>query len=373
MKNRRNPLISIVIPAFNEEHFLARTLASVARQDYKNFEVIVVDNNSTDKTAHIALRGGAKVVFETRAGVAYARQKGFECARGEIIATTDADTILPENWLSKIAAKFSAKRNVVAYGGLYKLVSGPLLTRMLFPRGAYYAWKLEKRWTGCWILPGANMAVLKNVFLKSGGFNTNLKMGEDGELSKKLSRYGKVVLDKKLIVATSGRRYRKGFWAAAYGYVPNVVSRDFFGKNYKNELPPIRHESISPIAYAWPLAVVLAAATVFTHGAIFARAAKFGGSGAERIYLGAQKAGAGADAFLDAGARNVDLRVDRGVKDLRWNFHPAIKQRLRRLGNLNNGRPKNERAKWQGKMAGKNERAEMKGQNERAENFIFHF
>ena len=297
------PLISVVIPAFNEENFIARTLESVNSQDYPNLEVIVADNNSADKTARIALRLGAKVIFESAPGVANARQKGFEAARGEIIATTDADTVLPRDWLARIAEKFEAKKNLAAYGGLYELNSGPRLARMFFPRGAYYFWKLEKKLGGSWSLPGANMAVRRIAFENCGGFDKKLRIGEDGELSKKLARFGRVVLDKRLVVATSGRRYRKGFLAAAYGYVPNVVSRDLFRKNYKNELPAVRKESLSPVVFAWPLVFAIAAAAIFARGAVLARAAQIGDSGADRLAWGVRRAAE----YVDTGARDFRM------------------------------------------------------------------
>ncbi|MDH7485682.1 MAG: glycosyltransferase family A protein [Anaerolineae bacterium] len=67
-----------------------------------------MDNASTDATAEIARRFGARVVREPRKGVARARQTGFEAARGEIIASTDADTRVPPYWLARIVAHFEA-------------------------------------------------------------------------------------------------------------------------------------------------------------------------------------------------------------------------------------------------------------------------
>jgi len=60
----KNPLISVVIPAFNEENFIAKTLESLLNQDFKDFEIIVVDNNSTDQTAEIAKKFGAILLYE---------------------------------------------------------------------------------------------------------------------------------------------------------------------------------------------------------------------------------------------------------------------------------------------------------------------
>lgn len=285
------PLISVVIPAYNESNFISRVLDSLRQQDYANFEVIVVNNNSSDNTAEIALKYGVRVISENKPGVANARQAGFAAACGEIIATTDADTILPEDWLSKIYKKFSTDKNLVAYGGLYKLSCGPILTRIFFSKAAYYFWKLERKIGGSWSLPGVNMAVRKSAFNACGGFNLNLKMGEDADLSRRIREFGTVVLDKSLIVKTSGRRYRKGFIAAAYNYVPNVVARDLFqNQNFMNELPAIRKESLSPLAYSGPVVVIFVIALVFFNGTFLAKAQKIEDRGEHRIVLDARYA-----------------------------------------------------------------------------------
>ena len=73
----------MVIPAFNEDQYLAKNLLSVINQEFQNFELIVVNNNSADRTAEIAECFGAKVIFEPRQGVGFARQAGFLEAKGK--------------------------------------------------------------------------------------------------------------------------------------------------------------------------------------------------------------------------------------------------------------------------------------------------
>ncbi|MBI3955353.1 glycosyltransferase family 2 protein, partial [Candidatus Gottesmanbacteria bacterium] len=100
------PLISVVIPVYNEEKYIARCLQSVCNQNFKNYEVIVVDNNCTDKTAKIAAGFKVKIIREKIQGMTPARERGFREAKSEIIARTDADTIIPNNWLSSIYKYF---------------------------------------------------------------------------------------------------------------------------------------------------------------------------------------------------------------------------------------------------------------------------
>ncbi len=91
---------SIIIPAFNEEAFLPRTLAHLQRSMHnieEEGELIVVDNNSTDKTALIAKEYGADVVFEAINQISRARNAGAGLARGEYLIFLDADTLLDDS------------------------------------------------------------------------------------------------------------------------------------------------------------------------------------------------------------------------------------------------------------------------------------
>ena len=91
-----SPRFSVVIPAYNEADYLPAALRSLRAQDFPGaVEVIVVDNGSTDGTADLARRLGARVVEEHAPGVCAARQRGTLAARGEIVVSTDADTVHP--------------------------------------------------------------------------------------------------------------------------------------------------------------------------------------------------------------------------------------------------------------------------------------
>ena len=116
----RNPQISVVVPAYNEEKYLPACLASLGRQTFRNFEVIVVDNNSTDRTSEIAKSFRVRLVKEKIQGMIPARERGFEVAKSEIIARTDADTVVPENWLSQIYEIFSKQPDIVALTGSHE-------------------------------------------------------------------------------------------------------------------------------------------------------------------------------------------------------------------------------------------------------------
>ena len=217
----------MVIPALNEEKYLGKTLESLQKQDFKNFEIIVVDNGSTDKTAQIAKSLGAKVIFEPKKGVPFARQAGFKKAKGEIIATTDADTILPQNWLSKIHQTFLKNPQAVAVTGFFDFYDSSIIFRILF--------LLLSRlyFLGSNSFSGTNIAIKKEAFEKIGGFNFNYLVGEDTDICRRLKKIGRVIRLHSPLVKTSGRRYQKaGIIGALWDYL-NIYLR------YSRKINPI--------------------------------------------------------------------------------------------------------------------------------------
>ncbi|HEY66471.1 MAG TPA: glycosyltransferase family 2 protein [Caldilineae bacterium] len=205
--------VSVVIPAFNEEKYLGACLHALRRQTYpaNRYEVIVVNNASTDATATIARRYGARVVWEPRRGIPRARQAGFRAARGEIIASTDADTVVPPDWIERIVANFQAHPE---WGGLYGPVywpEGRLHERLIMRYPVTWMLALSNRLgRSYWI--GSNFAVRREPFWQVGGFNEAWESGEDGELALRMGRITQIGFDPKLVVYSSNRRAREGAW-----------------------------------------------------------------------------------------------------------------------------------------------------------------
>ena len=265
--NPVQPRVSVVVPAYNEEKDLPVALASLLNQEFKDFELIVVDNGSSDETSVIAKRLGAKVIAENRRGIAQARQAGFLSSKGGIIATTDADTVVPPDWLSRIVNEFRENSNLVAIGGLYRFYSGPPLVRAFSPMLAYHLWRIDRRFTGGWSLPGCNMAVTREAFLQVGGFNTCLHLCEDADLAHRLRAVGNVALRPDLVVATSGRRYRNGLTNGLLTYVPNLFSFYLLKKRKFDRLPTVRQELPSRSSLAIRItALALLLVYVFSYG-----------------------------------------------------------------------------------------------------------
>ena len=249
----QTPLVSIVIPAHNEELFISSALRSLQRQTYTNFEIIVVDNNSTDSTVEIAKSFNATILREEKLGVIAARQAGFLLAKGEIIATLDADTIAPPEWLERIVKKFNQRPEMAAYGGMYTLYSGPLSARIIFPDIAYLGRLIDRIAHGVWSLPGTNLAVRKEAFLKIGGFDATKKGMGGIDISRRISKLGSVVMDYGHLVSTSGRRYNKGLTHGLFHYAATTKAGKLIPLSKKLEAIFIREEKHGRFSFLFPL------------------------------------------------------------------------------------------------------------------------
>lgn len=98
--------ISVVIPSYNDAHFLAAALDALASQLRQADEIIVVDNASTDDTAEVARVAGARIIVEPLHGIWPAASAGYDAASGDLIARLDADSVPPVDWLAHIEAEF---------------------------------------------------------------------------------------------------------------------------------------------------------------------------------------------------------------------------------------------------------------------------
>ena len=200
--------LSVIIPALNEEKYLPATLESIKKQDRQPDELIVVDGGSTDQTAEVARKFGASVLTVPTKGIGYARQRGLEIALGEIVVFTDADTVHPHNWLTRIEETFH-RPGVVGVIGWYRVYNGwwpyrfainiiqPPIFNLLHIMGIPLA-------------AGQNIAFLREVGLAVGGFPENYVYAEDTEMKRRLATRGKVILRNDIVVASSGRRGNEG-------------------------------------------------------------------------------------------------------------------------------------------------------------------
>jgi glycosyltransferase involved in cell wall biosynthesis len=184
--------ISVVIPARNEADNLPRCLASLARQTRPVDEIIVVDNDSHDDTALVAVKfPSVTVLSQTTRGRVYARDTGFSAARGDIIARIDADSVVPQGWAQHIEQFYSDK----AHHG-FAWTGDAVFTNVPVPRlvSSVYNWmvfKMNKVLTGHAALWGSNMALPAGVWrlVAAEVCHTN-DIHEDLDLSIHLHRLG---------------------------------------------------------------------------------------------------------------------------------------------------------------------------------------
>lgn len=232
-------LVSIVIPALNEENYLPKTLSSIQKIEHPDFatEIIVVDGGSTDKTIKLAQEAGARVLALNPDGIGRARQKGLEEARGEIIAFTDADTLVPTHWLTT-HLKFLTQPGVAATFGPYKVdaVGGfPLYSYLMNNRILFIKFlppPMRVLYT-----PGQNFVFWKEKAQKIGGFDTSLKVMEDVDLALRLRGQGKVLFVENTLVLSSGRRSKEGLGFFFRG-IKTSIEYFFFKKREKLETFP---------------------------------------------------------------------------------------------------------------------------------------
>lgn len=244
---RPRPRFSVVIPARNEEALIGDCLASLARQDYDGpYEVIVVDNASTDRTAQVARSQGAVVVSEDNPGVCWARQRGTLGAEGEIIVSTDADTTFAPGWLSRIDRKFREDPSVVAVAGPCVFVDAPPWGRV-YARTLFGLVHLLRRVTGkVRYVTATNLAFRRTDW---PGYDTSATQGGDElGLLRGLQARGKVAFDLGNPTFTSSRRLRRGFaynvlvtflFYYLLGYTLNRVA----GRPVVGMAPPFRGDS----------------------------------------------------------------------------------------------------------------------------------
>ncbi len=203
------PRFSIVIPCYNEARYITQTLKSLQRQTYVgSYEIIVVDNNCTDDTVNIALSYGVRTVAESRTGVCWARQAGTEAARGEIVISTDADTIYPEDWLQTIDTLFQKYKKCVAVTGPCVYRDGPWWGKQ-YPKILFGTVNAVSKLIGRpFYVTATNIAFKKSAWTQ---YRTTLTQGGDElALLHDLKKKGRVIFTNANPVYTSGRRLSKG-------------------------------------------------------------------------------------------------------------------------------------------------------------------
>ena len=199
------PRFSVVVPAHDEAATIGAALDALLDQDVDApYEVLVVDNASTDATAALARARGVRVVPEPRRGVCQARQTGVEAARGAIVASTDADSVVPRDWLRRLDAAFTGDPALVAVAGPCRYTDPPWWAAVFPPAFFVLVDHLHAATGRLLYLTATNVAFRREGF---PGYDVRLTQGGDEvDLRRRLQGWGRVAWDGANVVATSSRR-----------------------------------------------------------------------------------------------------------------------------------------------------------------------
>jgi len=237
------PSYSVIIPAYNAEKTIGACLEGVSRQSLPEaaYEIILVDDGSTDATAELARAFDLKYLFQENQGPASARNYGASNACGDIFLFTDSDCVPDYQWIEKMTAPFDSPE-VVAVKGAYKTRQTALVARFaqseFVDRYAYL-----KKSDSIDMVDTYAAAFRKEIFLKMGGFDQSFPAAnnEDTEFSYRLAAKGcRLVFNQDAFVyhvhpETLFRYLKTKFWR---GYWRIIVYRRFPGKAVKDSYTP---------------------------------------------------------------------------------------------------------------------------------------
>ena len=186
------PKISVIIPAYNAEVCIEKCLLSLKKQTFSDFEVIVVNDSSHDKTAEIASAYYRVIKSVRNLGEGAARNLGAKSAQGEILAFTDADVVLPNDWLMKILQDMETRKVKCVGGGYCGSLRDSFIEKFAFLELMY---RRKNREGFVKTLVSNNFACHRDVFFEFGGFPEKFKC-EDLRLSFLISKKYPIFWDK---------------------------------------------------------------------------------------------------------------------------------------------------------------------------------
>ena len=239
--------ISIVIPVYNEERNIVDCLETIVAQTIPPDEVIVVDNNCTDRTVALASQYPfVRSVKENKQGRGHARSKGFNEATSEIIGRIDADSRLAPDWVERVKSRFEADDTLMGLTGIGLTSFLPLVRKFrstIFSRSYYWFVHAQFHTITMW---GATMAIRKSAWERVAAkvcLDDNM-VHEDQDVSLWIASEGsKIIQDNSVRIATSGHTYR---------YLPKLLHYHTLFKSTKrlhtengnldsSDLPRLRH------------------------------------------------------------------------------------------------------------------------------------
>lgn len=234
--------ITFIIPAFNEERLIPFAIRSIKEEMAgrpNDYEILVVDNASTDRTSEVAREHGAHVILELKRGIVAARQAGYLHAKYDLLANIDSDNVIPAGWLDRALLALDDPATVVVTGPLVYPEFSPLM--QVLTKVFYFLGRLSHHMLGT-MVQGGNFVVRKSALQAVGGYNTDIAFfGEDTDFAVRISTIGTVKVVPKMWVYSSARRFQvEGIVLTTWRYVLNYLSVTFLGKPVTTEYQNIR-------------------------------------------------------------------------------------------------------------------------------------
>ncbi len=219
-------MISIIIPTLNEENYLPKLLECIKKQTYKDYEIIISDYNSKDKTRQIAKKFKCKIV--QGGSPAEGRNHGAEVAKGDILFFIDADCIIKKEFLYKALNQIK-KRNLDVTGCYLWPLSERVFDNTVFALFNFWIFLSQFFYAGA--AAGAGIFCKRSLHQKINGFDEKLKLSEDMDYARRASKYGKFRILNKVKTYTSVRRFdREGRLKLAIKIFSAGVHRVFLGE-----------------------------------------------------------------------------------------------------------------------------------------------
>lgn len=178
-------MLSIIIPTLNEEKYLSLLIESIKEQNFSDYEIILADAGSEDKTLEIAKKYNCKVA---KGGIpAKGRNQGASIARGDLFLFLDAEARLPQYYLQQALEEFSQRNLDIASCALE-----PITDNRIFKKGYHFLYNQPARLLEN-IFPYASNFILvkRKIHEKLGGFDEKIKMAEDHSYARKAAKIGR--------------------------------------------------------------------------------------------------------------------------------------------------------------------------------------
>jgi glycosyltransferase involved in cell wall biosynthesis len=236
-------MLSIIIPALNEQQYLPSLLGSIIQQNpFVAHEVVIADAGSQDRTVEIALSYGCTVVPGGLA--AKGRNQGGKAAKGDLLLFLDPEVLLPHGFLKRILSEFKERNLDIASCAIEPIVE-KWMPRLTFPRFFFdllYNWPARLSQN---VFPYASTVLLvkKSIHDKLGGFNESIRIGEDHDYARRAAKYGRYGFLSSCKLPLFMRRYQRmgvlrtnlryflcNFWNALLGEVKSDIFKYNFGQ-----------------------------------------------------------------------------------------------------------------------------------------------